>query len=567
MVSKPLPIGIDDFEKVICGGYYYVDKTNFIKELLDMKGEVNLFTRPRRFGKTLGISTVRYFFEDTGSSVENKKRQALFDGMQIMQHGDRYTQEMNRYPVITLALKSSKQPNWDLAYGCLKEEIGREYLRHSEILDHLKTDEQQRRFNDIMNLRGSQQDFVTSIRFLSDCLYQYYKKKVIILIDEYDVPLENAYFSGFYAEMIDFLRSIFESSLKTNPSLEFAVLTGCLRISKESIFTGLNNPKMISILSEAYGEHFGFLQSEVDDMLDFYQLSEAKSLVKEWYDGYQFGDSEVYNPWSVINYVDSAMICKNVLPTPYWNNTSSNSIVRDLVERAESKTKSEIEQLIAGNTIEIPVHEDITYADIHDSEDSIWNFLFFTGYLKKISLRLIGDIRYVKLAIPNREVRYIYNNTILNWFRDKIRVEDLSGLYESLMAGEAEKFQKYLSSLLMKSISYMDGREEFYHGFLLGILENMKEYLVTSNREGGMGRYDIAVRHLDVVKAPVILELKVSDTYKGMEAACDAALKQIDSKHYDDWLPEEGYSEVLNYGISFFKKQCRVKVKRKAFNP
>lgn len=564
MVSKPLPIGIDDFEKMIRGGYYYVDKTMFIKELLDMRAEVNLFTRPRRFGKTLGISTVRYFFENTGNTDKNRERQTLFNGMQIIQQGDRYVQEMNRYPVITLSLKSSKQPNWDLAYGCLKEEIGREYLRHSEILDFLKTEEQRRRFTDIMNLRGSQQDFVTSIRFLSDCLYQYWGQKVIILIDEYDVPLEHSYFSGFYAAMIDFIRSIFESSLKTNPSLEFAVLTGCLRISKESIFTGLNNPKMISILSEAYGEHFGFLQEEVDEMLDFYQLGEAQALVKEWYNGYQFGNAEVYNPWSVINYVDSAVISKNALPAPYWNNTSSNAIVRDLVERAQSKTKAEIEQLVAGETIEKPVHEDITYADIHASEDNLWNFLFFTGYLKKISLRLVGDSRYVKLAIPNREVRYIYNNTIINWFHDKIRVEDLSELYKSLTEGNAEEFQNGLSMLLMKSISYMDGREEFYHGFLLGILENMKDYLVTSNREGGMGRYDIAVRNLDVAKTPMILELKVSDTYKGMETACNEALKQIEEKHYDDWLPDEGYSEVLNYGVAFFKKQCRVKVVRKA---
>lgn len=564
MVSKPLPIGIDDFEKMIRGGYYYVDKTMFIKELLDMRAEVNLFTRPRRFGKTLGISTVRYFFENTGNTDKNRERQTLFTGMQIIQQGDRYVQEMNRYPVITLSLKSSKQPNWELAYGCLKEEIGREYLRHSEILDFLKTEEQRRRFTDIMNLRGSQQDFVTSIRFLSDCLYQYWGQKVIILIDEYDVPLEHSYFSGFYAAMIDFIRSIFESSLKTNPSLEFAVLTGCLRISKESIFTGLNNPKMISILSEAYGEHFGFLQEEVDEMLDFYQLGEAQALVKEWYNGYQFGNAEVYNPWSVINYVDSAVISKNALPAPYWNNTSSNAIVRDLVERAQSKTKAEIEQLVAGGTIEKPVHEDITYADIHASEDNLWNFLFFTGYLKKISLRLVGDSRYVKLAIPNREVRYIYNNTIINWFHDKIRVEDLSELYKSLTEGNAEEFQNGLSMLLMKSISYMDGREEFYHGFLLGILENMKDYLVTSNREGGMGRYDIAVRNLDVAKTPMILELKVSDTYKGMETACNEALKQIEEKHYDDWLPDEGYSEVLNYGVAFFKKQCRVKVVRKA---
>lgn len=563
MPMKPLPIGVDDFKDLITNDYYYVDKTLFIKDLLDLKGKVNLFTRPRRFGKTLGISTVRYFFEKTGSGQEKWENQALFSGLRIMQQGERYTREMGRYPVISLSLKSSKQPDWDLAYGCLKEEIGREYLRHMEILKSLQTGEQRRRYEDIMNLRGNLQDFVTSIRFLSDCLCQHYHQKVIILIDEYDVPLENSYFSGFYGKMIDFIRSVFESALKSNPSLEFAVMTGCLRISKESIFTGLNNLKMISVLSEAYGEHFGFLQTEVDDMLNYYGLTEVRALVKDWYDGYRFGNAEVYNPWSVINYVDAAAVSKNVLPVPYWNNTSSNAIVRDLVEHAESRTKLEIEQLVAGDTIEKPVHEDITYADIHNTEDNLWNFLFLTGYLKKISLRLAGDSRYMELAIPNREVRYIYNNTIINWFRDEIKIKDLSVLYKSLTDGNAEAFQKEISALLMKSISYMDGREEFYHGFLLGILENMKDYLVTSNREGGMGRYDIAVRHLDVSKTPIILELKVAGTYKGLESACVGALKQIEERHYDDWLPDEGYSEVLNYGIAFFKKQCRVKAVRK----
>ena len=563
MPRKPLPVGVDDFKDLISNEYYYIDKTLLIKDLLDYKGKVNLFTRPRRFGKTLGISTVRYFFENTGSEKENQENQALFSNLRIMQQGEAYTREMSRYPVISLSLKSSKQPDWNLSYGCLKEEIGREFLRHCGIMDSLGTEEQRRRFYDIMNLRGSRQDYITSIRFLSECLYQYWDQKVIILIDEYDVPLEASYFGGFYDSMVDFIRSVFESALKTNPCLEFAVLTGCLRISKESIFTGLNNLKMISILSEAYGEHFGFLQTEVEDILDFYGLGENRELVKDWYDGYLFGSANVYNPWSVINYVDAASVSKEAYPAPYWNNTSSNAIVRDLVERAESKTKLEIEQLVAGNTIIKPVHEDITYADIYHTADNLWNFLFFTGYLKLVSISLIGDIRYVELAIPNREVRYIYNNTIMNWFRDEIKVKDLSVLYKSILNGDADLFQEELSALLMKSISYMDGKEGFYHGFLLGILENMKEYLVTSNREGGMGRYDIALRHLDVTKIPVILELKVSDTFKGMDAACDEALRRIEDRHYNDWLPDEGYTEVLDYGIAFFKKQCRIKMQRK----
>lgn len=564
MAFRPLPIGVDNFEKVIQGGFYYVDKTLFIKELLDMRAEVNLFTRPRRWGKTLNVSMLQYFFEDTGDKTKNEKRGALFNGLNIMNAGEPYLRHMNAYPVISISLKSAKRSSYSSSYYKLCEELRSEYDRHRGILEKLPK-EKQRRYLSILNNTASPDEYSSGLKFLSEVLQEAYHKKVIILIDEYDVPLENSYFEGFYEEMMDFVRSMFESALKTNPCLEFAVMTGCLRISKESIFTGLNNLKIISILSEAYGENFGFLQREVDDMLDFYHLRDVRALIREWYDGYQFGNAEVYNPWSVINYVDACITNKEAFPALYWNNTSSNAIVRDLVDRAEPKTKLEIEQLVAGKTIGKPVHEDITYADIYSSEDNLWNFLFFTGYLKKVSMSLRGDSRYVELAIPNREVRYIYNNTIINWIQSKIKEKDLSELYQGLLSGDAKRFQKELSALLMESISYMDGGEAFYHGFLLGILENMKEYIVTSNREGGLGRYDIAVRHLDVSKTPVILELKVSDTFKGLEASCDEALNQISEKHYDDWLPDEGYSEVINYGVAFFKKQCKIKAQRREF--
>lgn len=564
MAFKPLPVGIDNFEKIISGGYYYVDKTWLIKELLDMKGEVNLFTRPRRFGKTLNISMLQCYFEDTGDLVRNQKNNELFAGLRIMGAEKRYLEQMSAFPVINLSLKSGKQRDYELSYGCLKEELAREYRRHEAVLSYLPAADAEK-YHGIMERRASEQDYVTALRFLSDCLFYVHNKRVIILIDEYDVPLENAWFGGFYDDMIGFLRSLFESALKTNPNLEFAVMTGCLRISKESIFTGLNNPKMISILTDMYGEHFGFSQSEVDQMLKFYKREEAGETVKDWYDGYQFGDAEVYNPWSVINYVESVAVNPFALPQPYWKNTSSNAIVKELIEHADSKVKAELEQLIAGGTIEKPVHEDITYGEIYDSEDNLWNFLFFTGYLKKTSIRMEEDVRYVSLAIPNREVRYIYNSTIMTWFRDEIREKDLSALYRALLDGEEAVFQKELSVLLMNSISYMDGREAFYHGFVLGILENMKDYLVSSNREGGLGRYDIAVRSLDVTQTPVILELKISETFKGLEAACCEALRQIEEKCYNDWLPEEGYTEVLDYGIAFFKKQCRVKAVRKKF--
>lgn len=325
---------------------------------------------------------------------------------------------------------------------------------------------------------------------------------------------------------------------------------------------GLNNLKMISILNPFYGEYFGFDQLEVDDMLEYYGLTGQREQIKEWYDGYLFGCTEVYNPWSMTNYVKTLTAHPSELPVPFWANTSSNSIIKTLIEKADASVKLELEELLAGGTIEKPVHEEITYDSIYDSEDNLWNFLFFTGYLKKTSIRMDGDIRSISLAIPNREVRYIYNSMIMKWFRETVHTKDLSVMYRGLLDGDTDTVQREISALLMQSISYMDGREEFYHGFMLGILENMRDYLITSNRESGLGRYDIAIRHLDVSKAPVILELKVSGNYKDMEADCDRALAQIRDRHYNDWLPDEGYTCVWDYGIAFYKKQCRVKAVR-----
>lgn len=564
-MMKPLPVGVDDFEKIITKGYYYVDKTLFIKELIDKKGEVNLFTRPRRFGKTLTLSMLRYFFEDTGETVKNQANQGLFEGMQIMEQGESYRKEMCGYPVINLSLKSSKQPDWELAYGSLKESISEEYLRHRTVMESLDTPEQMRRYEDVMNLRGSRQDFNTSIWFLSKSLYQHYGKKVIILIDEYDVPLENSYFSGFYDEMIGFIRSIFESALKTNPYLEFSVITGCLRITKESIFTGLNNPKMISILNPIYSEYFGFTQKEIDEMLEYYGVSEQRGRIEAWYNGYLFGGTKVYNPWSVMNYIEVLSADPDELPSPYWANTSSNNIVRSLIEYADPSVKGELEVLLAGGTIEKPVYEEITYDSVYDSEDNLWNFLFFTGYLKLISRRLEGENRYITMGIPNLEVKYIYSNMIENWFVDKVKSKDLSSMYQAMQDGNAEAFENELTELLQESISYMDAREAFYHGFLLGVLGNMSDYVIKSNRESGNGRLDIAVRSLDIKKTPIIMELKVSESFKGLEKACDQAIMQIVDMEYDSWVPEDGYTEVLDYGIAFFRKRCKVKLMRRHF--
>lgn len=562
MIKKALSVGVDDFGKLICGNYYYVDKTLLIKELLDRKGEVNLFTRPRRFGKTLNMSMLKYYFEDTGNDETNKSNRDLFSGMNIMNSEDRYLDHMNHYPVISLSLKSGKRAQFSSALFQLCEELGREFDRHRGVMDQLPTEKQQR-YQRFLNRSASADEYSNALRFLSEVLWSAYGRKVIILIDEYDVPLENAWFCGFYDQMIDFLRSMFEGALKTNPCLEFAVMTGCLRVSKESIFTGLNNLKIISILNPFYGEYFGFSPDEVNRMMEYYGITDHLEQVREWYDGYLFGNTEVYNPWSITNYVEGlAADAPSRMPVPFWANTSSNSIVKSLIEHADISVKGELEELLSGGSIEKPIHEDITYDSIYESDDNLWNFLFFTGYLKKTAIRMDGDIRYISLAIPNREVRYIYNSMIMKWFRESVRTKDLSELYRGLLDGDTDTVQREISALLMQSISYMDGREEFYHGFMLGILENMRDYLITSNREGGLGRYDIAIRHLDVNTAPVILELKVSRNYKDMETDCDKALAQIRDQHYNDWLPDEGYTCVWDYGIAFYKKQCRVKAVR-----
>ena len=413
MSWTPLPIGVENFEELRSKGYYYVDKTLFIKELLDMMSKVNLFTRPRRFGKTLNMSMLRYFFEKS-----EKDPAELFQGLKIMEAGESYLAHMGKYPVISVSLKSMKQYSYELAFDMLKKAVREEYKRHWEMVEAagILGEEEIGRYQRIRDLKGTENDYADSLKFLSECLYTCTGQKSILLIDEYDVPLENAYFSGFYDRMVALIRSLFESALKTNDNLEFAVVTGCLRISKESIFTGLNNLKVISITSQTYAEHFGFTPEEVEKMLGEYGLEENLETVRKWYDGYRFGETEVYNPWSVINYVDSCYKDKHAFAKPYWSNTSSNSIVRNLVEHADLSVKQEIERLIEGGTIEKPIHEDITYDDMDSTQDNLWNFLFFTGYLKKISERQEGETIYMEMAIPNSEVRYVYKNAVLRWF-------------------------------------------------------------------------------------------------------------------------------------------------------
>lgn len=557
MNLKPLPIGVDNFEMLITRGYYYIDKTLLIKDLLDNKASVNLFTRPRRFGKTLNMSTLQYYFEK-----REENNSYLFENLNIMEAGEEYVSHMGQYPVINLSLKSAKQPNFELAYISIARRIAEEYKRHEYILKSENLKNEKERFLKILKEEGGEGDYTDSIFFLSQCLEKYHNKKVIILIDEYDVPLENAFFEGFYDKMIAFLRSLFESALKTNSSLEFSVITGCLRISRESIFTGLNNLEIISILNKSYDEYFGFIQEDINKMLEDYNLSDKGALIKEWYNGYIFGDAEVYNPWSAVRFVKDLKINNNVFPSSYWANTSSNSIVKSLIERADSVTKREIESLIEGKTIEKKVHEDITYNEMYDSMDNLWNFMFFTGYFKKVSERMDEeDNHYITLKIPNKEVKYIFKNKILKWFHDKVKVKDLSKMYSAIFNKDVETFQKELNTMLRQTISFNDAYENFYHGFTLRVLANMHDFLVKSNREAGDGRSDIFIKSLSIFEPCVILELKVCDKPKDIFKKCDEALAQIDAKNYEEELKEEGYKNIIKYGISFYRKDCVIKVK------
>ena len=556
MEGKPLPIGVDNFKTLITKEYYFVDKTLFIRALLNMKGEVNLFTRPCRFGKTLNMSMLRYFFE------LNEDNRALFEGTKIMSAGEEYLKWMGQFPVISLSLKSMKQPTFELSLEMLKQAVAEEYGRHWKLVEsdpHL-SDAKRERYLRIRDWKGTEADYASALKFLSECLYDCTGKKSVILIDEYDVPLENAYFAGFYGKMIALLRSLFESALKTNENLEFSVVTGCLRISRESIFTGLNNLKIMSITADAYAEYFGFTPDEVEEMLRFYDLDKNLKTVRQWYDGYQFGSTEVYNPWSVINYVDSCRTNKDAFARPYWSNTSSNSIVRTLVEKADMSAKQEIEALIEGKTITKPIHEDITYEDMDSTQDNLWNFLFFTGYLKKIRERQEGETIYMEMAIPNSEVRYVYKNTVLRWFEEKTDKKELSPLYESILNGNTEKMAEILSENLMETISFYDYQESYYHGFLAGMLKNIGNYIVLSNRESGNGRPDILLKYPSVRGKAVIIEIKVSKTYQELEKKCDEALRQIEEQRYEEELRQEGYQNIMKYGVAFYRKECMAKL-------
>ncbi len=560
-MKKALPVGVENFEDMVKSGYYYVDKTMFIKELLDLKGKVNVFTRPRRFGKTLNLSMLRYFFEDSGDIEKNHQNKELFRGMRIFDAGESYTSQMGKYPVMNLTLKSAKQGNFENAYYELQAEIASEFDRHRNIIEQEKERITPKEYEQYLSIADEQADEKLvrgSLKLFSRCMYKITGRNTVILIDEYDVPLENAYFRGFYEKMVDFIRSLFESALKTNDYLYFAVITGCLRISKESIFTGLNHLNIISVLDKKYSEHFGFIEPEVIQMMSYFGVESRFSVMKEWYDGYMFGNTEVYNPWSVIKFLYDLYSDADAFPHPYWINTSSNDIIKDLVARADREMKGQIETLLSGGTMDIRVHEEVTYDDMHSNGENLWNFLYFTGYLTKEREYFKENYIFLKVRIPNVEVMTIYETTIMNWMKEIVKKEDFHDLYLAMEEGNAQRMTDILNGQLFRTISFYDSAENFYHGFLTGILSQSENYLVKSNRESGNGRSDIMVKSPSLRGRSFILELKVSDSVDDLEMDARKALQQIYDKKYAEELRKEGYRRIDCYGISFFRKDCEV---------
>jgi len=554
-VITPLPIGVENFEDMIKNGYYYVDKTLLIKEYLDKRGKVDVFTRPRRFGKTLNISMFQHFFD-----IQYADKKHLFDGLNISQIGEEYLSHQNKYPVIKLGFKDVHGSNFKEALEMLKPAVAWEYDRHSYLLESPKLPEHEKElFKKFWMRAANEEEYTGCLTFLSICLKKHYEENVIILIDEYDVPLEKAFFGGYYDDMVNFIRIFYSNALKTNDALGFSIITGCLRVSKESIFTGLNNLNVISISSTRYDEYFGFTEIEVKTILEHYSLEHKEEEMRNWYNGYQFGNATVYNPWSSIKYV-ADMTDGMPFANPHWSNTSSNEIIKDLIKISDDEVKKEIEILIAGGTITKPVKEDVIYAEIKTNMDNLWSFLYFTGYLKKVSRTQIGVHNHIELKIPNNELQFVYETKIIEWFDERIRATDLSKLYAAVLTQDVATMEDEINEMLSETISYMDSHENFYHGFLTGILRGIKGYITKSNRETGNGRGDILLRPVSIRKPAVVFEVKVANAAKDLVSKSDDALAQISKKKYDDELLHEGYADVIKYGIAFYRKDCLIKI-------
>ena len=555
-----LPVGIESFEEIRQLGFYYIDKTRLIEQLLQGWGKVTLFTRPRRFGKTLNMSMLKSFFE-----IGTDK--SLFDGLYISGNKEFCDGYMGRYPVIYLSLKGVDGLDFTTARrmlcAILKNELNRHYyLKTSDAL----TDEDRTLFTKM--LQGIDDNIEDSIRMLSQLLYKHYDQKTVILIDEYDVPLDKAFQNGYYKEMVSLIRGLFGQALKTNEFLQFAVLTGCLRISKESIFTGLNNFKVMSITDSRFDEQFGFTDGDVRKLLSDYGMDSHFDEIKEWYDGYHFGRADVYCPWDVINHVDHLRYDSEAKPQTYWINSSGNSLVRRLINRADSSTKDEIERLIAGEAIEKVIRLDLTYDEIDNSIDNIWSVLFTTGYLTKIGeVKLPDSESYAyKLVIPNKEVREVFVLQIQEWFKAVVANENdtMKLLSRAILDKDEQQIARQLNIVMGRMISILDTKapddmkENFYHGLLLGLLRGSNpDWLIKSNRESGDGFSDILIKPEDP-DAGIIIEVKYAKESKALDAACDAAMAQIKDKRYDEALRDEDRCDILAYGIAFCRKRCRV---------
>ena len=556
MERKKLPVGIDSFEKLRREAFYYVDKTGLIIDLLNNWGEVNLFTRPRRFGKTLNMSMLKSFFEIGADRT-------LFDGLAISRETALCEAYMGRFPVVFVSLKGVDGLTFEEAYGMLRRILRSEFSRLGFLKQSERIAEDDKRpFERFLKEQDTMDDVQESLKMLSSLLYQHYGQKTILLIDEYDVPLDKAFQHGYYKEMVTLIRGLFGQALKTNDYLQFAVLTGCLRVSKESIFTGLNNFKVLSITDSRFDEHFGFTDAEVKTLLDDYNLTAHYGETKEWYDGYRFGSVDVYCPWDVINHVDRLCGEPNAEPQAYWINTSGNDLVRRFVDKADKTTQGEIERLIAGEAIEKAVRLELTYNEIDNSIDNLWSVLFTTGYLTQA-----GKVErsVYKLIIPNREVREVFILQIQEWFKETVVQDEkpMQAFCQAFLDGNAEEIQKRLTVILGKMISILDTKakdeqkENFYHGLLLGLLRSEPNWLILSNAESGDGFSDILIEPEDP-DTGIVVEVKYSPTLAGMESACVTALEQIKSKHYDERLRNEGRENVTAFGIAFCKKRCRV---------
>lgn len=553
---KKLPIGIENFEELRKEDFYYVDKTGMIKELLHNWGKVNLFTRPRRFGKSLNMSMLKNFF-----SLGSDKK--LFEGLKITEETALCEEYMGKFPVISISLKGINAGTYEtaceMAARVMNEEADRyQYLLESDRLT--QTDKE--RFEELLRRDMSEAALFGSLRELSRLLQKHHDQDVIVLIDEYDVPLAKAFEHGYYEQMVILLRNMFEQVLKTNDCLKFAVMTGCMRISKESIFTGLNNLRVLSVSDVEFDEYFGFTDREVKDMLEYYDLQQHYQTLKEWYDGYQFGNVEVYCPWDVICHCAKLCADSDAQPQNYWSNTSSNEVVKRFIQNEDiGRTKREIEDLVAGEVIEKEIHQELTYKDMYRSIDNIWSVLFTTGYLTQ---RGKPDRKRFPLAIPNMEIREIFTDQIMELFKEDLRKngEAVNAFCDALKNGDASQAETRFGEYLRRTISIRDTfvkkklKENFYHGILLGLLGSQDTWGISSNKESGDGYSDILVE-IDREGTGIVIEMKYAED-GNLEAACKEALEQINTKRYEEELREEGIDHILKYGIACYKKRCRV---------